>query len=42
MICTFGVTASKPDKPTLYLWLSYLWQPVTTTGHVNDLLKQRV
>ena len=37
MIWALGVKASEPDKPTLYLW-----QPTATTGHVNDLLKQRV
>ena len=42
MIWALGVKASELDKPALYLWLPYLWQPVTTTGHVNDLLKQRV
>ena len=42
MIWALGVKASEPDKPTLYLWQPYVWQPVTTTGQVNDLLKQRV
>ena len=37
IICAFGVKASETGKPTLYFW-----QPGTSTGHVNDLLKQRV
>lgn len=36
-ICACGAKASELGKPPLYFW-----QPATTTGHVNDLLKQRV